>query len=215
MARALDLDHVGAEIGQQLRAPRTREHARQVEHSQMPERFHRAIGDRSDCIHFADGTEGFGAHAALRHELVAALCRGGHSACATSRRIFAALPSTCGCAGRNRNYVGTHFGGSLYAMVDPFLMVMLLHNLGGQYRVWDKSGSIEYLAPGRGRVWARLDLADKDLEQIRHMTEAGDKHLHLFSIDIKDDEGMVVARVEKVIYIRRKRNTGENGDAGS
>ena len=45
------------------------------------------------------------------------------------------------------------------------------------------------------------------------MTEAGDKHLHLFSIDIKDDEGMVVARVEKVIYIRRKRNAGENGDA--
>lgn len=113
----------------------------------------------------------------------------------------------------NRNYFGTHFGGSLYAMVDPFLMVMLLHNLGGEYRVWDKSGSIEYLAPGRGRVWARIDIGDKELEQIQQMTEAGDKHLHLFSIDIKDDEGMVVARVEKVIYIRRKRNTAEYGDA--
>lgn len=113
----------------------------------------------------------------------------------------------------NRNYVGTHFGGSLYAMVDPFLIVMLLHNLGGEYRVWDKSGSIEYLAPGRGRVWARLNLDDKDLEQIRHMTEAGDKHLHVFGVDIKDDEGMVVARVEKVIYIRRRRSTGENGNA--
>ena len=58
-------------------------------------------------------------------------------------------------------------------MVDPFLMVMLLHNLGGQYRVWDKSGSIEYLAPGRGRVWARLDLGDKDLEQIRQHDRGG------------------------------------------
>jgi len=113
----------------------------------------------------------------------------------------------------NRNYVGTHFGGSLYAMADPFLRVMLLHNLGGQYRVWDKSGSIEYIAPGRGRVWARLELSENDLEQIRRMTEAGDKHLHLFNVDIKDDEGMVVARVEKVIYIRRKRNASENGDA--
>ena len=112
----------------------------------------------------------------------------------------------------NRNYVGTHFGGSLYAMADPFLMVMLLHNLGGQYRVWDKSGSIEYIAPGRGRVWARFELSENDLEQIRRMTEAGDKHLHLFNVDIKDDEGMVVARVEKVIYIRRKRNASENGD---
>ena len=112
----------------------------------------------------------------------------------------------------NRNYVGTHFGGSLYAMTDPFLMVMLSHVLGGEYRVWDKSGSIEYLAPGRGRVWARFDLDEVDLQQIRHMTEAGDKHLHLFNIDIKDDEGMVVARVEKVIYIRRKRNISANGD---
>lgn len=114
----------------------------------------------------------------------------------------------------NRNYVGTHFGGSLYAMVDPFLMVMLLHNLGAEYHVWDKSGSIDYLAPGRGRVWARLELAEKDLQQVRQMTEAGDKHLHLFSIDIKDDEGMVVARVEKVIYIRRKRKSADNGEMG-
>jgi acyl-coenzyme A thioesterase PaaI-like protein len=113
----------------------------------------------------------------------------------------------------NRNYVGTHFGGSLYAMTDPFLMVMLSRNLGGQYRVWDKSGSIDYIAPGRSRVWARVDLNENDLEQIRRMTEAGDKHLHLFNVDIKDDEGMVVARVEKIIYIRRKRNVSANGDA--
>ena len=114
----------------------------------------------------------------------------------------------------NRNYVGTHFGGSLYSMTDPFLMLMLLHVLGPEYRVWDKSGSIEYLAPGRGRVWARFDLQDSDLEQIRRMTEAGDKHLHLFNVDVRDDEGMVIARVEKVIYIRRKRNVPANGDAG-
>ena len=114
----------------------------------------------------------------------------------------------------NRNYVGTHFGGSLYSMTDPFLMLMLLHVLGAEYRVWDKSGSIDYLAPGRGRVWARFDLQDSDLEQIRRMTEAGDKHLHLFNVDVRDDEGMVIARVEKVIYIRRKRNAVANGDAG-
>jgi hypothetical protein len=36
------------------------------------------------------------------------------------------------------------------------------------------------------------------------MTSAGDKHLHLFKVDIKDDEGMVVARVEKLVYVRRR-----------
>lgn len=106
---------------------------------------------------------------------------------------------------RNRNYVGTHFGGSLYAMTDPFLMLMLLHTLGSGYRVWDKAGSIDYVAPGRGRVSARFDLLDDDVAQIRRMTESGDKHLHVFNVDVRDDEGMLVARVEKVIYIRRKR----------
>jgi acyl-coenzyme A thioesterase PaaI-like protein len=106
----------------------------------------------------------------------------------------------------NRNYVGTHFGGSLYAMTDPFYMVMVMRNLGADYRVWDKSGTIEYVAPGRGRVWALFELGDGDLDQIRRMTEGGDKHLHLFRADVKDDDGMVVARVEKLLYVRRRRS---------
>jgi acyl-coenzyme A thioesterase PaaI-like protein len=107
---------------------------------------------------------------------------------------------------RNRNGAGTHFGGSLYAMTDPFFVMMVQYNLGDAYLVWDKAGSIDYVAPGRGRVWARLELLQSDLDQIRRMTAAGDKHLHLFSADIKDDDNMVIARVEKVVYVRRKRD---------
>src|SRR3546814_13956082 len=43
----------------------------------------------------------------------------------------------------NRNYVGSHFGGSLFAMTDPFFMMMLLHQLGSNYIVWDKAAQIE------------------------------------------------------------------------
>ena len=81
--------------------------------------------------------------------------------------------------------------------------------------MWDKSGSIEYIAPGRGRVWSRFELSDKDLEQIRHMTEAGDKHLHLFNIDIKDDEGMVVARVRKSHLYPAQSGNAADGTAGN
>ena len=105
----------------------------------------------------------------------------------------------------NRNYVGTHFGGSLYAMTDPFFALMVMHNLSSDYIVWDKSASIDFLAPGRGRVWARFELTEGDLEHIRKMTEEGDKHLHLFTVDVRDAEGMAVARVEKIVYVRRKR----------
>jgi hypothetical protein len=54
-------------------------------------------------------------------------------------------------------------------------------------------------------VWARFELTEGDLEHIRKMTEAGDKHLHLFTADVRDAEGMAVARVEKIVYVRRKR----------
>ena len=106
----------------------------------------------------------------------------------------------------NRDAVGTHFGGSLYAMVDPFYMLMVSANLGPEYLVWDKAGSIEYVAPGRGRVWARCEVTEADLALILRMTEAGDKHLHVFKVDIHDDDNMVVARVEKVVYVRRRRS---------
>ncbi len=106
---------------------------------------------------------------------------------------------------RNRNYFGTHFGGSLYAMTDPFFALMVLHNLPDEYVVWDKAASIEFLAPGRSRMRARFVLAAEDLDRIVRLTANGDKHLHLFNVDVVDDEGLVVAKVEKIVYVRRKR----------
>ncbi len=105
----------------------------------------------------------------------------------------------------NRGYHGTHFGGSLYTMCDPFFALMLLHNLPEDYVVWDKAASIEFVAPGRSRVSVSFRLNDDDIAAIRRMTESGDKHLHVFRADVVDDEGLVVARVEKIVYARRKR----------
>src|SRR5271169_5621703 len=84
----------------------------------------------------------------------------------------------------NRNAHGTHFGGSLYAMTDPFYVLMLSHNLGPDYVVWDRSACIDYVAAGRSRVRAVLKLSDRDLATIRSMTDSGSKHLHLFHADV-------------------------------
>ena len=112
----------------------------------------------------------------------------------------------------NRNFFGTHFGGSLYAMTDPFFALLVLHNLPPEYRVWDRAASITFVAPGRGRLRAEFVITDQDLETIAKMTAGGDKHLHLFKSDIVDAEGLVVARVEKVVYVRRGRDA-RRGDA--
>jgi acyl-coenzyme A thioesterase PaaI-like protein len=105
----------------------------------------------------------------------------------------------------NRNWVGTHFGGSLFAMTDPFFMIMMMQNLGRDYIVWDKAGSVRFLKPARGTVTARFTLDAAEVEKAREATAGGDKYEPRFKVDIVDAEGVVVADVEKTLYIRKKK----------
>lgn len=104
----------------------------------------------------------------------------------------------------NRNYVGTHFGGSLFSMTDPFYMLMLLRNLGSDYLVWDKDSSIEYLAPGRGTVAAEFALDEATLARIRDDAAGGAPVYPEFVVEIRDRKTEVVARVRKKLYVRLK-----------
>ena len=109
----------------------------------------------------------------------------------------------------NRNFVGTHFGGSLFAMADPFYMIMLLQLLGDDYVVWDQAAEIEYLKPGRGTVSAIFRLAPADLASLREAAEGGARVLRDFPVEIKDAGGAVVARVVKRVYVRQKQRLRE------
>ena len=104
----------------------------------------------------------------------------------------------------NRNYVGTHYGGSLYSMTDPFYMLMLIENLGREYIVWDKSACIRFRRPGRGRVKAEFRISEQQLATIRGELEITDKAEPTFTVEVRDDRGEVVAQVEKVVQVRRK-----------
>ncbi len=104
----------------------------------------------------------------------------------------------------NRNYVGTQFGGSLYAMVDPFYMLLLIEQLGRDYIVWDKAASIDFIAPGKGPVFAEFHVDDALLDDIRQQTATGKKCLPRVQVDIRDGAGELVARVDKTIYVRLK-----------
>lgn len=103
-----------------------------------------------------------------------------------------------------RNYVGTHFGGSLYSMCDPFYMLMVLERLGPGYIVWDKSASIDFLKPGLGTVRAKFVVTDERLAEIRDEVEREGKSRPRFEVEVKDEEGAVVARIGKVLSVRKK-----------
>ena len=106
----------------------------------------------------------------------------------------------------NRNYVGTHFGGSLAAMTDPFYMLMLIHILGSEYIVWDKTSTIDFIAPGRGTVTARFRLKDDQIAAIKNETADGKAYFPALSVDIVNESGEVVACVNKKLYVRKKQS---------
>ena len=104
----------------------------------------------------------------------------------------------------NRNIVGVHFGGSLFAMTDPFFMMMVSHNLGKQYVVWDRAAKIEFLKPGKGKVCANFKLNQSEIDEIIRECSSGEKIFKDFSVNIVDTDGNVVSQVTKTLYIRRK-----------
>lgn len=104
----------------------------------------------------------------------------------------------------NQNYVGTHFGGSLFAMADPFYMVMLIELLGPTYSVWDKEATIRFRRPGRGTVRARFEIPPERVEEIQRAVEEHGKLETSFTVNITDEQGEVVAEVEKLISVRRR-----------
>ncbi len=105
----------------------------------------------------------------------------------------------------NRNYIGTHYGGSLFSMTDPFYMMMLMHNLPKDLRVLDQSGKIEFIRLDRGTVWADFVLDHATIAEIASAANDGRKVLRDFSVNITRADGEVVARVVKTLYIRKKR----------
>jgi acyl-coenzyme A thioesterase PaaI-like protein len=104
----------------------------------------------------------------------------------------------------NRNIVGTHFGGSLYAMCDPWFMLILMRSLGPDYIVWDKAANIQFLMPGIGKVTANFYIPKERIDEIRVEADSGQKIEPIFEVDVLDAENKAIAHIEKLLYIRKK-----------
>jgi hypothetical protein len=110
------------------------------------------------------------------------------------------------------NYVGTHFGGSLFAMTDAFYMLMLMHHLGDGYIVWDKAATIRYRKPGRGTVRAEFRLSDSQIDDIREKLKTLPKYEPALLVEVKDESGVVIAEVEKILHVRKKQESSPPGN---
>lgn len=107
----------------------------------------------------------------------------------------------------NKNVFGTHFGGSLYAMCDPFYVLLLVEALGGDYVVWDKAAAIRFKKPGRGVVTADFALTQEQIDSVKRELETKEKLEVTYRAKVKNADGEIVAEIDKLISIRKKAAT--------
>ena len=105
---------------------------------------------------------------------------------------------------RTRNYVGTIYGGSIYASIDPIYMLMLMNILGKDYIVWDKAAAIRFKRPGKATLFADFNLSSEEIGEIKRLAETSRSVDRIYSVELKDKEGKVHARIEKTLYIAKK-----------
>ncbi len=106
---------------------------------------------------------------------------------------------------RTRNKVGTIYGGSIYAAVDPIYMIMLMRLLGDEYIVWDRSASIRFKRPGTETLFAQFLVSDEETDEIITVLETRKSTTRDYMVELCNSEGKVHAIVEKEIYVTRKR----------
>ena len=105
---------------------------------------------------------------------------------------------------RTRNYVGTIYGGSMYAGIDPIYMLMLIKNLGNDYIVWDKAAAIRFKRPGRETLFADFRLTQEELEEIKAVLETNKSVDRIYTVKLADKDGKIHAIIEKTLYIAKK-----------
>lgn len=106
---------------------------------------------------------------------------------------------------KNRNYVNSIFGGSMFASVDPIPMVQLINLLDESFVVWDKSAEIAFKRPAREDLYVDFRYSPKELEDIRRRVGA-EQEIEIVKTSLLTDKAgeVVFCEVHKTIYVADK-----------
>jgi len=107
---------------------------------------------------------------------------------------------------RTRNYVGTIYGGSMYAGIDPIYMLMLIKTLGTDYIVWDKAANIRFKRPGKETLFADFLITPEELDEIKLLLETEKSVDRIYTVELKDKNGKIHCLIEKTLYIANKQD---------
>lgn len=106
---------------------------------------------------------------------------------------------------KNRNYMNSIFGGSMFSAVDPIPMVQLVNLLGNDYVVWDKSAAIFFKRPAKENLYADFSYTLEELEEIRNNVALQKEIEIIKSTSLTNKSKTIVyCEVKKTIYIADK-----------
>lgn len=106
---------------------------------------------------------------------------------------------------KNKNYVGTIFGGSMLSATDPIYMIQLMYILGEDFVVWDKSVEARYVKPAKGRVYGEFNFSAEEIESIISDVSIKKEIDIVKTMHLLDDKQNIIAIFNKTLYIADKR----------
>ena len=106
---------------------------------------------------------------------------------------------------KNKNYVNSIFGGSMFAAVDPIPMIQLMHLLGDDFVVWDKSAEIYFKKPAKETLYADFIYTSIEVDAILNRV-ATEKEMEVTKVTqlTNLDRTIIYSEVRKTIYIADK-----------
>ena len=106
---------------------------------------------------------------------------------------------------KNKNYVGSIFGGSLFSSVDPFPMVQLINIIDRDFVIWDKAAQIRFRRPAYEHLYAHFNYTEEELENIRKRVMEEKEIEIIKSTQLTNKKGdTVFCVIDKTLYIAEK-----------
>ena len=106
---------------------------------------------------------------------------------------------------KNKNYVNSIFGGSMFSAVDPIPMVQLINLIGEDYVVWDKSAEIFFKKPAKEDLYAYFEFTHSELEEIKKQV-AEKNEIEIVKTTLLTDKHNthIYCEIKKKVYIADK-----------
>lgn len=107
----------------------------------------------------------------------------------------------------NMNYNKSIFGGTIFSASDPFYALLfdqILRLHGFKTRVWLKSASIQYLKPGHGDLFFKIDIHQTEVDEAVTTLKAGEKFIKAYPLEIFNKKGELCALVSNEVYVRNR-----------